>query len=160
MKCLKKCDLGTTGGTLRIAPVTGGTDGIVRAPLPAKRTARRKASVVIHARWGGIKSRLGFESATKNATLCSVPLAAADPTVEKLASCHDLNLDVHVSMKDGAKDLFPRSHPYNLHDGQDVKPLNKLREIAFADVHLTATGVFTSLVHWSAGHGLFIVPVH
>ncbi|PRQ70814.1 Proteophosphoglycan 5 [Rhodotorula toruloides] len=132
-------------------------DGIIRVPSPPTRIARSKAIVAIHVRWGDTKSRIGFDSPTKNATLRSVPLAVAEPIVETLASCREL--DVHVYMEDGAKDLFPLSHPYTLHDIKGVLPLDELRAIASADIRLTATGGFASLIHWSARHGLSIVPV-
>ncbi|KAJ8291754.1 hypothetical protein OF846_005004 [Rhodotorula toruloides] len=132
-------------------------DNIVQVPPAPKPASNSKTTVAVHVRWGDTKTRLGFDSATKNATLRSVPLDVAEGVIQKLASCHDL--DVHVYMEDGAKDLCPLSHTFTLHDGKDVNPLDELRELASADVRLTATGGFASLIHWSARHGLSIVPV-
>ncbi|BGP27679.1 proteophosphoglycan 5 [Rhodotorula toruloides] len=137
---------------------SGWWDDIIQVPSPRGGFAgKAKTTVAVHVRWGDTRSRIGFDSPTKNATLRSIPLSVADPIVQKLASCRDL--DVHVYMEDGAKDLFPLSHPYTLHDGKGVLPLDELREIANADIRLTATGGFASLIHWSARHGLSIVPV-
>lgn len=129
-----------------------------RVPTPPKMPTReRKTVLAVHVRWGDTQGRLGFDAAGSNATMRSVPLAVAEAVITTLGGCREL--EVHVYMENGVKDLFPLSHSYTLHDGKGASPLDELRQIASADIRLTATGGFASLIHWSARHGLSIVPV-
>ncbi|ORY81246.1 hypothetical protein BCR35DRAFT_265942 [Leucosporidium creatinivorum] len=132
-------------------------DSIINVPAPSSKPfTRSKTSVAIHVRWGDTQSRLGFDSATHNATLRSTPLSVANPIINSLAACR--SLDVHVYMEGGNSTLFPLNHPFTLHDGVGQDPLDDLRRIAEADVRISALGGFASLIHWSAKHGLSIVP--